>query len=308
MPLYVLSLETFIIQLVLINNMLWALFSFVSAISQSTGNVFIKKLTSKLDIFSIFFSLFVFWTPIMICLLIFSKTSQLSILFIVLTFIAAILVLLGNIFYFMALKTAPLSLAMPVYALTPFFAMVFSIMINKEIPNIYGVVGTLLIVVGCYSLNLKATKNGIIAPLLKIFNDKGTRFAFFASLIFGISLTIDKFNIKMTNTFFYFSFKWIFLTFIFLVLLIKIKINFKGIKSNYKQVIESNFLSILSELLYMVALGMCFVAYVTAIKRSSVLFDVVYGHFIFKEKETKQRFIGASIIVIGLILITFFSR
>ena len=45
------------------------------------------------------------------------------------------------------------------------------------------------------------------------------------------------------------------------------------------------------------------VAYVIAIKRTSVCFGVLWGHLIFHEKGMKERLTGAVVMVLGVVLI-----
>ena len=54
----------------------------------------------------------------------------------------------------------------------------------------------------------------------------------------------------------------------------------------------------------MLAISLTLVAYVISIKRVSVVFGVLWGHFIFKEGGIKERLIGTSIMVMGVGLIT----
>ena len=44
-------------------------------------------------------------------------------------------------------------------------------------------------------------------------------------------------------------------------------------------------------------------AYVIAIKRTSVCFGVIWGHLIFHEKGVKERLTGAIVMVLGVVLI-----
>ncbi|MBI2142448.1 EamA family transporter, partial [Candidatus Woesearchaeota archaeon] len=46
-----------------------------------------------------------------------------------------------------------------------------------------------------------------------------------------------------------------------------------------------------------------FVAYVNAIKRTSILMSVLTGHFLFSEKRALERLAGAAIMVAGVIMI-----
>ena len=54
-------------------------------------------------------------------------------------------------------------------------------------------------------------------------------------------------------------------------------------------------------------LHLTLVAYVSSIKRISVLISVIFGYLFFKEKGIVGRFIGAAIMVLGVILISLFG-
>ena len=53
------------------------------------------------------------------------------------------------------------------------------------------------------------------------------------------------------------------------------------------------------------AIKMALVPYVMSIKRMSILFAVLYGAFLFKEENIKERLIGSIIMVISVVLIAF---
>jgi uncharacterized membrane protein len=54
----------------------------------------------------------------------------------------------------------------------------------------------------------------------------------------------------------------------------------------------------------MSALNLTLVAYVISIKRTSAVLAVLWGMLFFGESDIRQRFIGASIMLAGLVLIT----
>jgi len=54
----------------------------------------------------------------------------------------------------------------------------------------------------------------------------------------------------------------------------------------------------------MLAINLTLVAYVISIKRLSIIFSVIFGFLLFKEKGFKERLTGAIIMVLGVILIT----
>jgi drug/metabolite transporter (DMT)-like permease len=56
----------------------------------------------------------------------------------------------------------------------------------------------------------------------------------------------------------------------------------------------------------MTAISLTLVAYVIAIKRTSAVMSVVWGHLIFKEGGFKNRLLGATIMFVGVLLISLF--
>ncbi|MDP2946510.1 MAG: EamA family transporter, partial [Nanoarchaeota archaeon] len=65
----------------------------------------------------------------------------------------------------------------------------------------------------------------------------------------------------------------------------------------------SGLINALSIFLINTALTLQIVPYVSSIKRTSVLFGVLYGYILFKEKNVGKRFFGALIMVLGVVLI-----
>jgi len=54
----------------------------------------------------------------------------------------------------------------------------------------------------------------------------------------------------------------------------------------------------------MTAVSLGIVSYVISIKRTSILFTVLFGFFIFKERNIRSRLMGAIIMILGVLLIT----
>jgi uncharacterized membrane protein len=54
------------------------------------------------------------------------------------------------------------------------------------------------------------------------------------------------------------------------------------------------------------AINLVEVSYMISVKRLSILFGVIYGVIFFKETNIKERFLGATVMVLGIIMITVF--
>jgi len=75
------------------------------------------------------------------------------------------------------------------------------------------------------------------------------------------------------------------------------------IQQNIKILVIMGLLSTLTSIFQIYAITLTLVAYVIAIKRTSVVFSVLWGHYIFHEKGVKERLLGASIMVMGVVCI-----
>jgi uncharacterized membrane protein len=56
---------------------------------------------------------------------------------------------------------------------------------------------------------------------------------------------------------------------------------------------------------HLMAIRLIYVSYMIAIKRSSLLFGIVFGIEFFKEKGLKKKLIGGILMVLGILIITF---
>jgi uncharacterized membrane protein len=90
------------------------------------------------------------------------------------------------------------------------------------------------------------------------------------------------------------------------IVLFKAKNKISQISKNYKLLIPIGLFIALTMITQMIAINMALVAYVIAIKRTSIILSVIFGFLIFKEKGIKERLIGTIIMVLGAILIMLF--
>lgn len=72
-----------------------------------------------------------------------------------------------------AVKHYPISLLAPISAFGPVFATFISIFTLHEYPTVLKLLGTLVIVVGAYLLDISAFREGVFAPIKKLFFKQG---------------------------------------------------------------------------------------------------------------------------------------
>lgn len=210
--------------------------------------------------------------------------------------------------YMRAIKVSPLSLAIPFLAFTPVFVILTGYLLLGETLSIYGITGIILIVVGSYVLNLSKMKYEWLNPFKAIFKEKGSWLILLTSFIYSFTATLGKLAIKHSSPQFfavsYFLIFFVFVSFLFPFM--------RGIK--LRNLVKRPFPGIMAGIVlailifsHTLAISLIEAAYMISVKRSSLLFSVIFGSIFFKEEKIKERLGGASIMMAGVCIIAFFS-
>jgi uncharacterized membrane protein len=207
-----------------------------------------------------------------------------------------------------AIKLSDLSITIPMVTFTPLFMLITSPIIVGEFPNIYGIMGIILIVAGSYILNFKEKRKGYLAPFKALVREKGPRLMLLVAFIWSITANFDKVGIENSSAFFWPVAVNAFITIGFIpVVLIKSKGKTHQITKNYKTLLPIGLFHGLMIVFQMIAVSLTLVAYVISIKRTSAALSVVFGSLFFKEKGLKERLLGSFIMIAGVVLITLFN-
>lgn len=284
--------------------MLWFILGLLAAFFDATYYAFNKKALKKLSVYLV---------PILtaftsgIVLLLISIMKGFPVLqknFFYFVVIGAILNTISQILFFKALKSADISMVIPLLSFTPIFLMLTSFLMLNERVNLYGATAIIFIVSGAYAINFER-KNNIFRPLKELFKNKSSFYAIIVSILFSIIANMDKIIILKSNVFFGYAAENLVIGLLFLVICLFRKEKFNSIKGNAPFLILIGIIGILSSLTFGFAVRMQIVPYIISLKRTSILFSVLYGAVIFKEQKIKQRLVAASIMLVGVILIAF---
>ena len=110
--------------------------------------------------------------------------------------------------------------------------------------------------------------------------------------------------IHSSALFFSISFYTVFTFLMPLALVVTGKIKLRTFKAEKGKGIMAGILFFLHALLHNVAISLTKAAYMISVKRFSIVFGLVYGGMIFKEKNIAMRTIGTLLMVGGAVLIT----
>jgi len=216
--------------------------------------------------------------------------------------------LLALYLYMKAIKVSPLSLTLPFLAFTPVFMILTGRLVLGERLSPWGVTGIFLIVIGAYCLNLSHIRSGFFAPLRAIMKEPGSRLMLLISFIYSITSVIGKLGILHSSPCFFGITYFTALT-ILMVAFAPFIYDFHArnlIRSPLKGMLLG-FLGGLEILCHVLAISLVQAAYMIAIKRTSIIFAVLYGAWLFKEEKIGERLLGAVIMICGVFIIGFFS-
>jgi len=205
--------------------------------------------------------------------------------------------------YLKAITISPMSLVTPFVAFTPVFLLLTSFIILGETVNLGGAIGILLIAIGAYTINF-SSKNYLL-PFKKIFQEKGILLMLVVAFLYSITSNLGKMAMQYSSP----SFMGIFYTsllgvvFALVTKLQKKKLKPKKLSLNFGLIGFFNAIMMIS---HMVAIKYIQVAYMIAVKRTSLLFGVVFGYLFFHEKKIGKRLVSAVIMLAGVVTILIF--
>lgn len=293
---------------------MWILFALIAAVLD-TGRMAINTNLSKIyDSDSIYFFMYVYSLPVLAVLAFFTyKDVPLGdVNFLVPAAINTITFALGTYLLIEANKRCDLSIVAPIIALTPIFIVIFEGIFLETFPKPYGFIGIFLIVAGGYILNFsKIRDGGIFAPLKSLLKKNAGLIPFITAVVFAVCATSGKASLKYCDPF---SFPVFMVTSGFVVGMIYLFV-FRPLFGHWTKIdtrlIKKPFLPVLQGTMYVLmlfsetqAFKMILASYVIAIKRTSALFGVGTGYLIFKDKNIRERALGAFIMVAGVAILS----
>jgi drug/metabolite transporter (DMT)-like permease len=287
----------------------WLIFGILTAFFEAIKDVFSKQNLKKNDEYVVAWSLAffsaIFLTPFLFFIKIPQLNPQLNPQFWISLSIGGSINAVTAILYIKAIKLSDLSLTVPLVALTPLFMLFTSPLIVGEYPNFFDYIGIFLIVTGSYLLNIKEKSQGYLAPFKALLHEPGPKLMLIVAFLWSITSNFDKIGVQNSSPIFWLFSLFTTMSIVLLPVLLKKTPNpSRKIIKHLPLLVTMGFFNALGVIFQMQALTMTLVVQVIAVKRTSVLMGVLFGHFIFKEKDIQQRLLGAAIMIVGVFFIT----
>jgi uncharacterized membrane protein len=279
----------------------------LSAAMHALRNFFNKKALDK-QAFVWWYEVFglIFFSPLFLFTLFHEGTNtHISIVFI---FLSGFVHFVYWYFLTKALEKGDLSLIYPIMRSSPALVLLFSITILGEDVSVIGVTGILLVAIGVYTINMESLASSeLFRPFRAVTRDRAIQFAFLTLFSAASYTLVDKIAVgQMHPVIFAYVYPWISLS-LFSGYIFKAKssevINLEWAMRK-GSILVCGVLSIFGYFFILLAFTMERMSYVAGLRQLSIVFAVLLGGHILKEKNKKIRIASSIIIFLGAYLIT----
>jgi drug/metabolite transporter (DMT)-like permease len=285
---------------------MWYLISVLSGFFFATADALSKKESTRTPALVLAWVREFYALPFLLPLLFFIKIPELQSGFWPAMALCVAIDLLTTFLYMRAIQIAPLSLTVPYLGISPIFLLVIPAIVLGEHLSAIGIAGVILVSIGTYTLQLDRAKYGFFEPWLAIFKNRGSLYMLIVAILYAVTATYSKVAIIKSSPLFMVIVYFILLAAGFsIILLFTQRGKFKSLIKFPLHKLKIGLAMALMAVTHFTAIGMIQVAYMISIKRLSLLFAIVYGAIIFKEKNIKARLLGGLIIIAGAACIAF---
>ncbi len=287
----------------------WLFFSLISAVSLATADAITKKYFSDSSAYEMGLVRLLSALPFLVLSLIFIPWVKPDRVFFLCILVGLPLEATAFFCYMKAIKSSPLSLSLPFLAFTPGFVILTGWLVLGEEITAAGFWGIAFIVMGSYVLNLSKVTSGLLEPFRAIVREPGSRLMLLVSFIYAFTSVIGKLAILHSNPYVFGALYNIALTSL-MIALIPFSREADPVKGFMKKPLAGVILGAtvsLSIFSHFIAISKIQAAYMISVKRTSLLFGVLYGAWLFREEKITERLTGAVIMLIGVFLISLYG-
>lgn len=210
--------------------------------------------------------------------------------------------------YMTAIRQSPLSLTLPYLAFTPVFNILTGYLLLGETVSATGVAGIMLIVAGAWLLNLHHARHSggldLLAPFRAIARERSSRLMLIVAALYSLTSVLGKGALQYTEPGWFGPFYFVILgPLAVLVFASRTPTSLKILSHlRWAQLGVGAFMAGMV-VTHFYAINHIEVAYMIAVKRTSLLFGILYGAWLFKEDDLNKNLLAGGLMVSGVYLI-----
>ena len=209
--------------------------------------------------------------------------------------------------YSQAIRDTSLSLTLPYLAFTPVFNTLTGYVLLREQVSLTGFAGILLVVFGAWLLNLEHARGerfDVFAPFRAIITERGSRLMLITAALYSMTSVLGKGALAYTTPVFFGTLYYVVLGFV-VIIIFSI-----GTRSTahvvWRRPVAHLLIGVFMGVMvvtHFFAIEQVEVAYMIAVKRTSLLFGILYSVLLFHERARIEYFLAGGLMVAGVYFI-----
>ncbi|HPC47913.1 MAG TPA: DMT family transporter [Deltaproteobacteria bacterium] len=284
----------------------WFGLSLAAAFTQATSDAIVKSRFSHLGPYEMGTVRLLYALPWLGLALFFIPVPQLDAQFFLTVAMALPVEILALVCYMSAIRSSPLSLTLPFLSFTPVFLVATGRLILGERLSSREIAGVALIVTGSYLLNISSVRRGLLAPLRAMLGQRGPRLMLLTAFLYSITSALGKRAILHSSSAFFGVFYFACLA-VVMSCMLPLFTHGKAVRLVGRPLSGLALGLVYAAMVFThtAAISMTQAASMIALKRTSMLFAILYGALFFRETDIGQRLLGAGVMMAGVLVLGF---
>jgi drug/metabolite transporter (DMT)-like permease len=210
--------------------------------------------------------------------------------------------------YMVAIRDNPLHLTLPYLAFTPVFNILTAYISLGETVSFSGFAGIFLVVAGAFFLNIDQKQplglKSVLTPFAAIIKIRGSRLMLGVALIYSVASVLGKMAVQLSTPASFGPFYFAVLGTVALgITLLRKSEDVAILMARWKQAFLVGAFMAVMIVTHFIAIAQVEVAYFISLKRTSLLFGILYGALFFKERHLGRHFLAGLLMIAGVALI-----
>ena len=210
--------------------------------------------------------------------------------------------------YMAAIRDHPLSLTLPYLAFTPVFVVLVAYLVLGETVTAQGFAGIILVVLGAWVLNSRHAERRAwrswAAPLAAILFEPGSRMMLAVAALYSVTATLGKAAMQYVGPERFGAFYFVILGAVTLALFAApTPATLVRVWRRPLPVLTVGLSMAVMVYTHFLAIQQVEVAYMIAVKRTSLLFGILYGAILFREQGVGRNLLAGGLMLAGVALI-----
>ena len=206
--------------------------------------------------------------------------------------------------YSQAIRDTSLSLTLPYLAFTPVFNTLTGYVLLQETVSLKGFSGIVLVVFGAWLLNLEHARGerfDLFAPFRAIVSERGSRLMLITAALYSLTSVLGKGALAYTTPVFFGTLYYVAIGFtVIIAFSIGAKTPVHVLWRRPAPHLAIGLFMGIMVLTHFFAIQQVEVAYMVAVKRTSLLFGILYSVLLFHERARFEHFVAAGMMLAGV--------